>query len=199
MALIRDRYAQTSLHVAAECERVHDIVAGIVESRWTLNGGDPRRIIESMAFAGRAGALLIVETTGSRSPTESVREEECARLRAAWDALVAASPPTTVGRRAGWSKFEFALDGSRTHLAAQGRQLLAALNRVPDLAGYHWHLVFIAAFAGEPERTFSCDPGYDLQTLEGETAIAWVEPCAAEDWRESARYPTVTFLKIEAP
>jgi hypothetical protein len=40
-------------------------------------------------------------------------------------------PPTTVGRRAGWSKFEFAQEGSRTDLAMRGQRLLTTLNDVP--------------------------------------------------------------------
>jgi hypothetical protein len=88
------------------------------------------------------------------------------------------------------------LEGTQDTLSALGSRLLAALKSDVDLSAFDWHLVFTAIFLAEPERTFLCDPGYDLGMAAGRSAIAWVEPYAGADWRASQRYPTVAFLEL---
>jgi len=91
-----------------------------------------------------------------------------------------------------WSTFEYVLTGNETVLIPFARQMAATLSKITT-HGCCWHLVFIDILQGDPERTFRCDPGYDLDAVAGQNAIAWVTPYAGADWTESGKYPTVTF------
>ena len=105
-------------------------------------------------------------------------------------------PHDAVGRRAAWSRFEFAVEGTQVASGVLGRRLLGALSTDPDLARWTWQVVFTEIFVADPMRTFMCDPGYDLAAALG-NIIAWVEPYPGPDWRKSQRYPTVTLLAVE--
>jgi hypothetical protein len=174
----------------------------MVDAAWKRNGGEVRKAAEVMAASRQPGAVLFVDVEWDslqRVRADGMaREREGELLRVAWDTVIAALPPLAVGRRVMWSRFEFVLEGDQAALAPLGARVVSALVSVRELASYCWHLVFIEVFAGEPERTFCCDPGYDVQTVKGRTAILWVKPYASDDWREPQRYPTVTFLDVEA-
>lgn len=173
----------------------------MTDAQGTLNGGEVRRTVEAMAAARRPGAVLRVEVEWDslqRARAAGLpQEREAALLRLAWDTVIATLPPSAVGRRATWSWSEFALEGDQATLAPLGHRVVAALKSAEELTRWCWHLVFTEVFAGEPERTFCCDAGYDLQTVKGRTAIAWAKPYAGVDWRESQRYPTVTFMDTD--
>ena len=170
----------------------------MTDAQWTLNGGEVRKTVERMAAAHQHGATLRVEVEWEslqRARADGLsRDREAASLRLAWDTVIATLPPSAVGRRLTWSWSEFVLEGDQAVLALLGRRVVASLKAVEELHTWCWHLVFIEVFAGDPERTFCCDVGYDLQAVKGRTAIVWARPYAGIDWRESQRYPTVTFL-----
>jgi hypothetical protein len=173
----------------------------MTDAQWMLNGGDVRKTVERMAAARQRGAVLRVEVEWEslqRARAEGLpQDREAALLRLAWDTVIATLPPSAVGRRATWSWSEFVLEGDQAALALLGRRVVASLKSVEELTTWCWHLVFTEVVAGDPERTFCCDVGYDLQTVKGSTAIAWAKPYAGLDWRESQRYPTVTFLDTD--
>jgi hypothetical protein len=173
----------------------------MTDARWTLNGGEVRQAIELMVAERRIGALFRLEVERDslqRGRADGVAPEgEGTLLRLVWDTVVAALPPSTVGRRLGWSTFKFALEGDQLTVAPVGLRVVRALRSVPELAPWRWHLVFTEVFASEPERTFRCDVGYDLRTVKGRTAIVWARPYAGDDWQETQRYPTVTFLNVD--
>jgi hypothetical protein len=175
----------------------------MTDAQWTLNGGEVRKTVELMAAARQHGATLRVEVEWEslqRARADGLpQEREAGLLRLAWDTVIATLPPSAVGRsrRATWSWSEFVLEGDQTTLAPLGRRVVAALKSVEELTTWSWHLVFNEVFAGDPGRTFCCDVGYDLQAVKGRTAIVWARPYAGIDWRESQRYPTVTFLDTD--
>jgi hypothetical protein len=166
---------------------------------WTLNGGDIRASVEVMARARQPGALLSIEMEWhslQRARAAGLeRAAEAAHLRGAWEMTVAALPPAAIGRRVMWTRFDFVLSGTQSTLSRLGQRLVAVLK---GMAGsVEWHLVFTEVFLGESERTLCCDPGYDLLTVKGRTAIAWAKPYSGEDWQLSQRYPTVTFVPVD--
>lgn len=174
----------------------------MTDAQWRLNGGEVRKTVEAMAAAQQPGAVFRVEVEWDslqRARAAGLpQEREDALLRLAWDTVIATLPPSAVGRRATWSWSEFVLEGDQATLSPLGRRVVAALKSVDELTTWCWHLVFTEVFAGEPERTICCDAGYDLQAVKGRTAIAWARPYAGIDWRQSQRYPTVTFMDTDA-
>lgn len=157
--------------------------------------------VHAIATAKGHGAVLSLEAVRNTllaARAEGLSQDDEGRLlehtfRTAKGLL----PPSTVARRALWSRYEFVLEGPQGDLISLGRRLLQALSVDEQLTALNWHLVFIKVFNAEPLRTFMCDPGYDLGGRI-ESLIAWVEPYAKADWRESQRYPTVTFLPLIA-
>jgi hypothetical protein len=145
---------------------------------WTHAGGD-------LPAAARAvsGALLDL-SAGPSSPSHTFEDA----LRRAWEHALALVPAGTVGRRAAWAHLLFIVPGERPALLALGRTLRARLADLP--AALHWHILLTAHDRAEPERTFMCDPGYDLAAYAGRDCLAWVTPYPGPDWRESQRYPT---------
>ena len=170
---------------------------------WKHNGGDLRAAAEGSAKARGAGALLGIEI--ERDALEKARDDEVARdregelVRKAWEIAVAVLPSSAVGRRTRWSRFDFVFEGTRGAMEVLGGRLLTAFKRDDDLSALAWHLIFTEIFIAEPERTFLCDPGYDLRTADGMSTIAWVEPYPGADWKSAQRYPTVTFLRLGPP
>ena len=155
----------------------------------------------AIANAQQPGAVLTVEV--ERSTLLRLREEglgserERAYFQKAWDVLAAALPPKVIGQRTSWLRFEFVLEGAANALGALGQRLLTKLKHDGELNVFDWHLVFTELFAEEPERTFLCDPGYDLARAKGRSVIAWVKPYAGPDWRAPQRYPSVVLLSDE--
>ncbi|AKT35913.1 hypothetical protein [Chondromyces crocatus] len=172
-------------------------------TRWEHNGGDLRAAADGLAKARSAGALLGIEIESDSlekaRDDEDTRDREGELIRKAWETAVAVLPSAAVGRRTRWSRFEFILEGKRGGMGVLGERLLTAFKRDDDLSALEWHLIFTEIFVAEPERTFLCDPGYDLRTAEGMSAIAWVEPYPGADWKTSQRHPTVTFLRLGPP
>ena len=171
------------------------------DAGWTLNGGEVGHAIEIIAAAQRAGALLRIEVERESLQKARadglLREQEGGLLRIAWDTVVATIPPAAVGRRALWSTFEFVLEGDELALGALGLGAVKALESIQELPPWCWHVIFTEVFTDEPVRTLLCDPGYDLGTAKGRTAIAWAKPYAGDDWRQPRRYPTVKFLTVD--
>ena len=154
-----------------------------------LGGGDLSSAVAALVQSGDAGAVLSIEVDKRSLGLQREREEEL--LQRAWQIAIDLLPRDAVGRRAAWSRFEFALEGTRDACGTLGRHLLSALGN--HLPRWTWRIVFIEIFVEEPLRTFLCDPGYELAAAQG-NVIVWVEPYSGSDWRESQRYPTVTFL-----
>jgi hypothetical protein len=165
------------------------------------NGGDLGAAAFAIANAQRPGAVLAIEV--ERSTLMRLRQEgleserEGAYLLKTWGVLAAVLPSKTVGQRTSWLRFEFVLEGAANALGPLGRRLLAELEQDVELRVFDWHLIFTEIFAEEPERTFLCDPGYDLARARGRSVLAWVRPYAGPDWRASQRYPSVVFLTDE--
>lgn len=158
---------------------------------WQQGGGDLRAAVDALAGSGRPGALLRMDVEGTAS---SIDDD---LLRRAWEKTVATLPTTAIGKRTAWSRFELVVEGDRATLGALGARLLTALKRDDALAALEWHLVFVEIFGAEPERTFLCDPGYDLRAAAGKSAVAFVQPYPGSDWREPRRYPTVAFFPLD--
>ena len=170
---------------------------------WKQNGGDLRAAADALGTAQRPGALLAVDRDAhalKKVRDDGLdREREGALLRRAWQTTLSILPASAVGRRTTWSRSEFVIEGTQATLCPIGTLLLAAFKDDNDLRRFEWHLVFTEIFIAEPERTFLCDPGYDLRASEGKSAIAWVRPYPGDDWKESRRYPTVDFVPLNAP
>lgn len=158
--------------------------------------------VHSIASANGHGAVLsleaVRETLLVARAAGLARDREGSLLEHAFQTALGVLPASAVGRRALWSRYEFVLEETEGDLIALGRRLLQALSGDESLAPFKWQLVFIKVFNAEPLRTLMCDPGYDIGGRT-ENLIAWVEPYAETDWRESQRYPTVTFPPIIEP
>lgn len=164
--------------------------------RWQQGHGDLQREAQNLSDATRQGAVLRVEVDRPSLEAQRLagltREREGALLARAWS-IVVDSLPSSVGRREGWSEFHFVLEGARRAVTDSARELLTRLSEDREAGRVNWRLVLVELFLGEPERTFLCDPGYDLAPVTG-SVVAWVEPYAGPDWRESQRYPAATIL-----
>jgi hypothetical protein len=153
------------------------------ENDFRHNGGDTVARVEELSRRGTEsvpGVMLAIDL--------SLNEGD--ELAKAWHAILPLLPPNAVGRRTLWRRFEFALEGSPQELIDLAKRMLRALG------GVTCHLVLTEIVRGEPERTFRCDPGYDLDAVRGQRAIAWVVPYAGADWKEPQRYPSVTLIPL---
>lgn len=164
---------------------------------WEHGGGDLGLAAQALAEVGCRGALLRVEVEFASLKAQRAeglsRSREATFLHRAWALAVDSVPAGSVGRRQGWSVFEFILEGGQGSVSGCARQLLSRLSKDADAGRLTWQLVAVDLFLEEPERTFCCDPGYDLAGVTG-NVIAWVEPYSGPDWREPQRYPVVKFL-----
>jgi hypothetical protein len=151
--------------------------------------------IRDASLRSRAGAVLFLEATASS--VDELRRGESdaalhARLLGAFHMAAHLLSAQTFARAA-WRGCQFLLAGSREELSALATELLQRLLARPDRACLEWRLVLTKLFPGDPERTLRCDPGYDLNGVRG-SFVAWVEPYAGHDWRESQRYPSTEIV-----
>jgi hypothetical protein len=167
---------------------------------WTQNGGDIAGRASALAQSRRMSAVLSIDvhpnSLQDRRDHGLSREREGELLHRAWQIIVGLLPPDVVGRRAMWSRFEFALEQTPERAGTVGGAILMALGDDGELSAWTWQIIFTKVFAAEPVRTLVCDPGYALQRAGG-NVVAWVEPYPGPDWKESQRYPTVTVLEVK--
>jgi hypothetical protein len=162
-------------------------------SQWAINGGNIAERVSALARSQCAGVLLVVEVnraTASVIISEDGAEESLLR---AWQVMVSVLPAGAVGCRTLWSRFSFVFELEKQAAAPLGRRLLQALSRELRPSQWTWRIVFTEIDCQDSDRTLMCDPDYDLNKVQGNT-IAWVRPYCGPDWRESQRYPSVTFL-----
>jgi hypothetical protein len=152
--------------------------------------------VEAIAASRQDGAVFVLEA-GSESLKRlhecGASDEHVAEIILRASRIAASTLPTTEWARTGWSRFESALPGQRDELADFARTLVARLLHDPDSGRLSWRTILTRIFPGEALRTMHCDPGYDLAEATG-SFVAWVDPYPGDDWRESQRYPTTTFL-----
>jgi len=155
---------------------------------WTQNGGDLHAAARDLDARAEAGALLKLYVTASSGRVSDADPE---KLRVAWDFVLSELPCDVVARRSSWNLIEVLIPGAESSLIGRLRNLLPLLLSQKEFAGAIPQAVLIRLFSGEIERTFGCDPDYDLRPLSG-AYLAWVSPYAQDDWKESQRYPTTT-------
>ncbi len=166
-------------------------------AHWEQGGGDLFAAVDVLTKSRRPGALLSVEIERAASDDALVRGLKGELLRKAWDLTIAMLPVNVVARRTLWLRFESVLEGAKDALGELGVRLLTALRRDNHLGPFVWQIVLVEICGAEPERTFYCDPGYDLRAARGRSVVAWVQPYSGSDWRQSPRYPTVSFLSLD--
>jgi hypothetical protein len=165
--------------------------------RWEQNGGDLNTAVDVVAKTHRSGVVLRIDIEW-RSLKQARdhgfgKEREEMILQKAWQTTIENLPPVAVGQRTAWSRFEFVLEGTQGELSLLGSRLLHLLIALDNDNDLKWQIVFTEITA-DPKQTFSCDPDYELKAWQGQSVIAWVTPYLGADWKETRRYPTVSFL-----
>ncbi len=166
----------------------------------SMNAEHPHRrlvaAVEEIAASGRDGAVLMFEAEGSsleRLRQGGASDEQVAAIFLEAPRVAGSLVPNAEWVRTGWSRFECAVPGDREALGDSARTLIKGLLCHPDFCSLRWRATLTRIFPGEALRTLVCDPGYDLAAAKT-WVVAWVDPYAGDDWKESQRYPTTTIL-----
>ena len=152
--------------------------------------------MNAIATAGLPGAVLLLEAERESVAHRRDRGVSDANLNAIFlqaSQMAARGLPDSTSARTSWRGHEFALPGTRETLTEAAKTLVTRLLAHPDCSRVSWRVILTRIFPGEAIRTHCCDPGYDLAGISG-SVVAWVEPYAGDDWRESQRYPTTEIV-----
>ncbi len=185
---LSEQALDASADPVADARAMRSVAERVIEATldaWPEPAGELREGLDLLSSEGVPGALVRIqieaETRAALRASGALLEiEEPSAMGRAWN-VAAHRLRFEFGWRTAWTTLEVVARGSRDELVAAGRETLANLRDrrfLPARAPLEWHVLFFEHRGGDAATTLTCDPGYDVRTVAGRSALVWIVPKA---------------------